>query len=118
MLFFWSKHPSWTLLLVSVLSATTELRPRTPWWVFFNHFGRLTTKKDAQRESCELSFIWGETRTATWETASQVTQKLLQRGRGEVWVYVISVNQGIHAIKHIFFQKFSSSLVTSASHEE
>ena len=28
--------------------------------------------KDAQLESCELSFIWGKTRTAAWETAPQV----------------------------------------------
>ena len=29
-------------------------------------------KKDAQLESCELSFIWGKIRTAAWEAASQI----------------------------------------------
>ena len=32
----------------------------------------LSTKKDAQCESCELSFIWGKMRTAARETACQV----------------------------------------------
>ena len=32
----------------------------------------LSTKKDAQCESCELSFIWGKTRTAARATACQV----------------------------------------------
>ena len=31
--------------------------------------GRL--RKDAQGESCKLSFIWGKMRTAAWETAAQ-----------------------------------------------
>ena len=30
------------------------------------------TKKDVQLESCELSFIWGNMRTAAWEAASQI----------------------------------------------
>ena len=32
----------------------------------------LSTKKDAQLESCELCFIWGKMRTAAQETASQI----------------------------------------------
>ena len=34
-------------------------------------------KKKVQRESCELSFIWGKMRTAVRETAFQITEKLL-----------------------------------------
>ena len=32
----------------------------------------LSTKKDVQLESCELSFIWGKMRTAAQEGASQI----------------------------------------------
>ena len=32
----------------------------------------LLTKKDAQHEGCELSFIWGKIRTAAQETAPQI----------------------------------------------
>ena len=32
-----------------------------------------TEKKKAQHETCELSFIWGNMRTAVWEEASQIT---------------------------------------------
>ena len=32
----------------------------------------LLTEKDAQFESCELSLIWGEMRTAAQETAFQI----------------------------------------------
>ena len=31
----------------------------------------MSTKKDVQLESCELSFIWGKRRTAALEAASQ-----------------------------------------------
>ena len=33
---------------------------------------KVSTKKDVQLESCELSFIWGKLRTAAWEAASQI----------------------------------------------
>ena len=36
------------------------------------HF-KLLTKKDAQPESCELSFIWGKMRTTAREIAPQIT---------------------------------------------
>ena len=32
----------------------------------------MSTKKDVQLESCELSFIWGKMRTAAQEAASQI----------------------------------------------
>ena len=32
----------------------------------------MLTKKDAQRESCELSFIWGKMKTSAQETAPQI----------------------------------------------
>ena len=32
----------------------------------------LSTIKDVQLESCELSFIWGKMRTAAWEIVPQI----------------------------------------------
>ena len=55
-------------------------------------------------------------RTTAQETAFQIAPK---RWGGKVSVYVISVKQGIDAIKHIFLQEFSASLVkVTAGHEE
>ena len=31
----------------------------------------MSTEKNAQHESCQLSLMWGKTRTIGWETASQ-----------------------------------------------
>ena len=41
--------------------------------VLYSSFG--LNKKDAQLESCELSFIWGKMRTAAQEAASQIALK-------------------------------------------
>ena len=76
-------------------------------------------KENAQSESCKLSFIWGTVRTAAWETASQMSEKLLSSGkplqRGEVdrgGQYICEFGwRGIHAIKHVYFQKVSTSLM-------
>ena len=53
------------------------------------------------------------------DSTSDSSEKLLQRGR-VVGQYVCGFGEGgIHAIKHIFFQKISTSLgIISASHEE
>ena len=32
----------------------------------------MSTRKDVQLDSCELSFIWGKMRTAAFEAASQI----------------------------------------------
>ena len=41
-------------------------------------------KKDAQFESCKLSFIWGKMRTATREAASQIAlRKCSKAAEGE-----------------------------------
>ena len=32
----------------------------------------MSTKKDVQLESCELSFVWGRMRTVAWEAASLI----------------------------------------------
>ena len=41
--------------------------------LFFSFLSKhMLNKKDAQLESCKLSFIWGKMRTAPWEAASQI----------------------------------------------
>ena len=95
-----------------------------------------STKKDAQCESCELSFIWGKMRTATRETAPQIIlrncfkevvgedqesrykiwwrQSSMQSdfGEGKVQCNQILVKAKFNAIKRLFYKRFS------ASHEE
>ena len=51
-----------------------------------------TEKKKAQRESCELSFIWGKMRTIARETASQIAlRNCSEEVGGKVSIYVILV---------------------------
>ena len=68
--------------------------------------------KNAQHESCELSFIWGHMRTAAQEMAPQSSEKLFQRGNKQRSVYnVILLKRGMHSIRHIFSQKISTRLM-------
>ena len=49
----------------------------------------MSTKKNAQNESCELSFIGRKMRTIARETAFQIALRYwLQRGRGEGQCYI------------------------------
>ena len=59
-------------------------------------------KKNAQRESCKLSFYLGKMRPAAGETAPQIALRHCSKEAGRVSIYVI-LEEGIHAIKHIFF---------------
>ena len=58
-----------------------------------NCFHKLLTKNDAQGESCGLSFIWDK--SSTWcslgDCSSDISEKLLHRGSGEMSIYVILV---------------------------
>ena len=57
-------------------------------------------KKEAQCESCELSFIGGKMRAIDWETAFQGTLRNCSKEVGQKSVlYMISV-KGVHAVKH------------------
>ena len=48
----------------------------------------MSTKRDAQLESCELSFIWGKIRTAAWERAPQIALKdISEEAVGKVNIY-------------------------------
>ena len=69
--------------------------------------------KNSQCESGKLNFIRGKMRMAAWETTPQVAWRNCSkegRQKGQRWCDF--VEGGIHAIKHIFFQKFSTSLMT------
>ena len=76
-------------------------------------------KKNAQHESCELSFIWGNIRTAAWETAPPIALRNFQRGTGKRQYILDFGKKGAHAIKHIFFiESFCWRYETSAGHEK
>ena len=51
-------------------------------------------------------------RTAAWETAPQITEKLFQRGSRGMSIYKILVKGAFSAIKHLLYKSFF------ASHEE
>ena len=42
----------------------------------------MLAKKDAQLESCELSFIWGKMRTVAWETAPKTALRNCSKEAG------------------------------------
>ena len=48
----------------------------------------LSTEKKAQRETCELSFIWGEMRTAAQEIAFQIALRNCSKEAGGRSVYM------------------------------
>ena len=77
--------------------------------------GRLqvSTKKDAQQESWELSFIWGQNEDCSpGDSTSDSSEKLLQRGCGGRSMHMILVKGAFHAIQHFTYKR------CSASHEE
>ena len=70
----------------------------------------MSTKKDAQCESCELSFIWGKMRTAAQEAAPQIALRdCSKRAVGGRSIYKILVNGEFDTIKHSFYERFSAS---------
>ena len=90
-------------------------------WILYHlsHQGSIVmvvlTKKDAQCESCELSFIWGKMRTATRETAPQIILRNCSKevvGEDQESRYKILVKAKFSAIKRLFYKRFC------ASHEE
>lgn len=66
-------------------------------------------KKNAQHENCELSFVWAKMRIiGLGETILDSFEKLLQSGSEEGVTYYFS-EEGVHAIKHTFWQRFAAS---------
>ena len=70
----------------------------------------LDLRKSAQRESCELSFIWGKMKTAGQETASQIAlRNCSKEAGGKVSIYVILVKGEYMQSSTYFLQKVSAS---------
>lgn len=66
-------------------------------------------KKNAQCESCELSFVWGKMRTVAQETAFHRALRNCSRDVGKRSVlYMILVKRGC-AVKNTFYQKLAAS---------
>ena len=69
--------------------------------------------KNAQCESGKLNFIWGKMRMVAWETTPQVARRNCSKEARQKGQHSCDfVEGGIHAINCIFFQKFSTSLMT------
>ena len=77
-------------------------------------------KKNAQCESCELSFIWGKMRTITQETAFQIALRNCSKEvGGKISIYVILVKWKYMQSSTYAFQKVSADLMkVTASHGE
>ena len=59
-------------------------------------------EQSAQRESCELSFIWGHMKTAAMETAPQTVLRNCSKEGGGEGQYICNFREeGVHEIKHI-----------------
>ena len=66
----------------------------------------------------QVKFYLGQSENCSLrDSASESSEKLPQRGRRAQHTYNFG-EEGIHAVKHIFFQKISISLVNFASHKE
>ena len=60
--------------------------------------------KNAQRESCELSFIWGKMRIIARETVFQIALRNCSKEVGGGGQYICDFGEGgVRTIKHIFF---------------
>ena len=57
----------------------------------------MSTEKNTQCESCELSFVWGKMKTVAQETAFHIAQ----RCRDEVSVIYDSSEEELYSQKHI-----------------
>ena len=60
-------------------------------------------ENNAQHESCELSFICGQIKTITWETASQTAlRNSFEEVKGEVGICMTSVKR-VHEKSSTYF---------------
>ena len=67
--------------------------------------------KNAQHESCKLSFIWGNMRTEVWETGSQIALRSCSKEVGKDSIYVILVKGQYMQSSTFIFQQMSAGLV-------
>ena len=67
----------------------------------------MSTKKDVQLESCELSFICGKMRTAAREAASQIALRDCSKAAsGGKSIYKVLVKGEFNTMKHSFYKRF------------
>ena len=66
----------------------------------------LSTRKDEQFESCELSFIWGKMRTAAREAPSQRALRDCSKAGGGKSVHKVLVTGELNTMKHSFHKGF------------
>ena len=69
----------------------------------------MSTKKDVQLESCELSFIWGKMRIVALGTIPQIALRNCSKGvvaEGEI--NICDFGEGVHTIKHLSCKMFSA----------
>ena len=65
----------------------------------------MLTKKDAQRESCELSFIWGKMKTSAQETAPQIALRDASREVVAEGQYIWLAEGGFQYSQALILQK-------------
>ena len=102
---------AWKFLSILMASAVwitnKDCNLRFPWW-----------GENAQCENCELSFIWGKMRTIIpGDSTSNSSEKLLQRGRGKVSIFMILVKQGCMQSSTYFSRRFLLVTRSSCHHE-
>ena len=71
----------------------------------------LSTKENAHRESCQLSFMWDSMRIVPWETAPQLALRNCSKEAGERESVCDFGKGGLHAIKYIVLWKISAGLL-------
>ena len=77
----------------------------------------LSTKKDVQLKSCELSFIWGKMRTAAREVASQIALRdCSKQAVGKVNIKGFGEG-GVNTMKHSFYKRVLSVMRIWPHHE-
>ena len=77
-------------------------------------------QKIAQHESCELNFIWGNMRTAAWETASDSCLRVCSKEaeeKGSVYVILAKVEY-MQSSTYLFVESFYWSYEAAASQEK
>ena len=70
---------------------------------FFFLNKHVLTKIDVQLESCELSFIWGKMKTATWGAAPQSALRDCSKAAVGESRYIKFGEGGFNTMKHSFY---------------
>ena len=65
-------------------------------------------KRNAQHESCELSFIWGKMRTTARETETQIALRNCSKEVGGRSVLSVILVKGVCSVKHTCGQRLGA----------